>query len=130
MKIIKQGKKTGKTVVKFECNECGSVFEEEPKNCRSLYRQGIDERTTFSVECPVCGEKVRSDITYISVDDKGSELKPLTGEEIADLLRDIEAIHGKVPEKTERLLRASVGAGSIGDYEKLFELLFIALIIS
>lgn len=130
MKIIKQGKKPDPKVVRFECDECGSVFEEEPRKCVFLYRKVLDESPVFSVECPVCCKTVISDKILASLDEKEQKEKALTDWQRADLLNDIADLHGKVPEKAEQILRDAVDAAWVGDIAKAHELTSKAVALS
>ena len=54
MNIIKHGRKP--ITLRFECKECGCVFEVEDRECGiTIYFEGF---YAFCYECPDCGKQV------------------------------------------------------------------------
>lgn len=51
MRIIKEGKPK---VIRFECNECGCIYEEDAKDCSRDTILMVDFYCTF---CPCCGRR-------------------------------------------------------------------------
>ena len=56
MKIIKEGDKSRlHTIIRFECDKCGCVFEADETEYKTGY---TDYYCTFvSCDCPTCGKK-------------------------------------------------------------------------
>jgi hypothetical protein len=51
MRIIKEGKSR---VIRFECDECGCIYEEDAKNCN---REIICMVEFYYTCCPCCGKR-------------------------------------------------------------------------
>lgn len=61
MNIIKKGKTKDEDVLRFECSECGTVFEERRDYVYQRYIDicgGFEHRLEQMMPCPVCGRIV------------------------------------------------------------------------
>lgn len=69
MRILKHGNKPEPKTLRFECTQCGCVFEETDDQCRKTFYTSFGGKTeiaTWSVECPECENMVTK---YHSHDD-------------------------------------------------------------
>lgn len=55
IKIIKPGKKP--ETFRFECPDCGCVFEADEDNYEAVY-ESLDGCYCYAADCPTCGSKV------------------------------------------------------------------------
>ena len=51
MRVIKEGKPR---VIRFECDACGCIYEEDAKDC---YRETILMVDFYYTYCPCCGKR-------------------------------------------------------------------------